>query len=174
MSQIADYPESAGWANNTLFSAQDDGFRPGAPARWLAIVRGDLASSFDRSNFLKPLRDVQDLLRKMWGIEKNWESHGAEPPNFVSIQAAGEFAQWAITGGLTPDRIEPSAEGGVAVAFFRGDKRAIAEFLNDGARDLLLYEISGEMSNSSSVDDSPLAILTAIRDYLSASTEAGC
>jgi hypothetical protein len=177
MSQIADFSETVDWASNILVSAQENMFSRSEPVRWLANMKDDLQRSFNGSSYLserlKSLRIADGLVRSMWGVERNWNSYGAEPPNGVSIRSASEFAQRAIMGGLLPDRIEPSAEGGVAVAFFRGERRAIAEFLNDGARDVLLYERSGDMSDNSPADDSLSAILTAIREYLPADAEAG-
>lgn len=178
MSLIADYPEAADWATDILITAQEDMFSSSPHALWLSTEKGKLRGSFSRSSYLyerlKSMRIVDEWVRSMWGIEKNWDSYGAEPPNGLSIRAAGEFAQRAIMSGLLPDRIEPSAEGGVAVAFLRGEKRAIAEFLNDGTRDLLSYERSGEMFNGSPASDSFDAILAVIRDYFSANAEASC
>jgi hypothetical protein len=173
MSQIADRPEPVGWTSNILVS------QPRSDAvRWLSNVKEELQRSFNRSSYLyvrlNHLRVANELIRSMWGIEKNWDSYGAEPPNAVSIRGASDFAQRAVMRGLFPERIEPSAEGGIAVAFFRGEKRAIAEFLNDETRELFLYARSGEMFNGIPANDSLEAILAVIRDYLSADTEASC
>jgi hypothetical protein len=178
MSQIGEHPESIDWASTIFIPTQDDTISRSEPVRWLSNMKGDLQRSFNTSNYLyvrlKYLRVADELVRGMWGIEKNWDSYGAEAPNRISIRGAGEFAQRAIMDDLLPDRIEPSAEGGVAVAFFRGEKRAIAEFLNDGTRDLLLYKRSGEVFDSIPANESFEAILAVTRNYFSANAEAGC
>ncbi|MGD0799777.1 MAG: hypothetical protein ABR906_00530 [Terracidiphilus sp.] len=178
MSKIADFTETVDWATDILVTAQEDMFSRSEPVRWLSNMKGDLQRSFNGSSYLyerlKSMCNAKELVQSMWRIEKNWDSYGAEPPNAISIKAADEFAQWAIMGGLIPDRIEPSAEGGVAVAFLHDEKRAIAEFLNDGTRDLLSYERSGEMFSGIPANGSYEAILAVIRDYFSANAEASC
>jgi hypothetical protein len=83
-----------------------------------------------------------------------------------AIEAARLFVHVTLDGSLRFTRILPSAEGGVAVAFLYDEKRAIAEFLNDGTSDLMLYNTNGVLSPLEPTDQTPQAYLKAIQAYL--------
>jgi hypothetical protein len=134
-----------------------------------SVMQGIL-ESFRRSEYLRgPLQKSEAAeaeLSRLWHLERNWDSYGADAPNHASISAARDFLRATFKEDIGYKRILASAEGGVAVVFFHGEKRAIAEFLNDGTRDLLLYEKSGVVSSIEPSDDSPDAFLDAIRIFL--------
>ena len=71
-------------------------------------------------------------LDQMRRVHNNWDSYGAPAPNRVAIQAAQRVLDALQHAGLKPDRIVPSAEGGVGIVFFRGDRYADFECFNDG------------------------------------------
>ena len=78
------------------------------------------------------IEDTKDLLR----TAPNWDSYGAQPPNISAVNAALEFLI-SEHSNLLPVRTLPSAEGGVALSFAAGDKRALVEFLNIGSVDVI-------------------------------------
>jgi len=164
----------------TLFNFSLDWIKEGLPSssslstvlqqQKVRSVRQSIIGSFGSSQFLRgPLEKAEAteaVLRGLWHLEKNWDSYGADAPNHAAIGAAREFLHEVAKGKLDYKRILPSAEGGVAVAFFHEEKRAIAEFLNDGTKNLILYEKSGAVTSLQPADDSPMAFLDTIRAFL--------
>jgi hypothetical protein len=57
-------------------------------------------------------------------LKEGWDTYGGAVPTPASIEAARRIAEVALSIGLEPSKICPSAEGGTAVAFVRGDKYA--------------------------------------------------
>ena len=65
-------------------------------------------------------------------LKNNWDGYGAEPPNHV----ASYHAEWVLSllnaYPAVPDRVVPSAEGGISLVFTSGNKVATLELLNTG------------------------------------------
>jgi hypothetical protein len=62
----------------------------------------------------------------------DWNGHGSEAPNEIAVTLARNVLAELNSVGLAPERIAPSAEGGVAVCFRRGNRFASIECLNSG------------------------------------------
>jgi hypothetical protein len=74
----------------------------------------------------------------------DWNTYKSPAPSPKTIEVARRVTHWFLGQGLVPDRVRPSAEGGVALAFIGvGSNRAIAELLNNGEQFILLYDLSG-------------------------------
>lgn len=134
-------------------------------------VMRDIIRSFHKSEFLdRPLRSVQLAeadLNKLWHLEKDWNSYDASAPNSVAISNARDFVRELALYNMPYTKIVPSAEGGVAVALFVGEKRAVAEFLNDNSRDIMLYAKSGELSSIEPESETNEAYRLAILKFFS-------
>jgi hypothetical protein len=92
-----------------------------------AALRQLRESLFRRKNVLMNAR-----VRALSQLQPNWDGYGAPVPNRVAVDT-----MLRIIGLLQPydvgsARIVPSAEGGLAICFVRGDRYADIECLNDG------------------------------------------
>jgi hypothetical protein len=61
----------------------------------------------------------------------------------------------------------PTAEGGIALRFSRGDRRALVEFLNDGSTDVTLYDANGLLEDGVAPLATPSEIVDSLESYLS-------
>lgn len=77
--------------------------------------------------------ELENRLRKLARLSRNWDSYGSEAPSAASISSALEVAAAFIKLGLIPDVTVPSSEGGVALCFIRNKKYADVEFFNSGS-----------------------------------------
>ena len=80
-------------------------------------------------------KEHEARLNRMAGMEKGWDSYRADPPSAVAIANAREFVRSAVKAGLPPDKVNPSAMGGVGVTFRRrknDDEMVFVEFYNPG------------------------------------------
>jgi len=75
---------------------------------------------------------AQESLERFRRLGPDWDSYGAEPPNAIAIYWAGRVLDVVRQAGFCPERVTPSAEGGVAVTFCKGQMYADLECFNDG------------------------------------------
>ena len=68
---------------------------------------------------------------------------------------------------LIPERVLPSAEGGVAFVFSStGENRAVIESLNDGEDFILLYDLQGNSKTIEWTGDISKDLLGTVRKHL--------
>jgi hypothetical protein len=72
-------------------------------------------------------QNVNQKLEKMKTLQKGWNSYKADPPSIEVIEAVKQFVIL-----LPPDRVEPSAMGGIGVTYYRNNRKAYVEFYNKG------------------------------------------
>ncbi|MDQ2731987.1 MAG: hypothetical protein M3Y56_10035 [Armatimonadota bacterium] len=65
-------------------------------------------------------------------MEIGWDSYDAPPPNATARYWAEQMLHLLSEVQFRPDRVAPSVEGGVAIAWRRGSKNANIEFFNSG------------------------------------------
>ena len=79
-------------------------------------------------------------------LTTGWDSYSAAAPLNIAIQHGVNLVVAADQASLLPERVEPSAMGGVGVTFRSGEKEVIVEFYNDGtAHALFSNERTEEM-----------------------------
>lgn len=103
----------------------------------------ELSEWFARSNFLTikyGLINVERELTKISELDPDWDSYGAEPPSAESIQAARGTLHQLAESLILPNRIVPSAGGGVSIYFMGNGRSAYIENYNDGAQALVMYD----------------------------------
>jgi len=83
-------------------------------------------------DFENTYKEYYRKLNEMKNLHENWDSYGAEPPNEMAIDNAEIVLQKLYSDHILPDRILPSAEGGVAVSFIRKGVYADFECFNEG------------------------------------------
>jgi len=88
----------------------------------------------------KQYRDLGAALETYANLEDNWDSYGADKPSPSAIKATAEFMEKVRAEPFVPDRIIPSAEGGIAIYFTKGPKTAYVEYRNSGGVILAMYD----------------------------------
>lgn len=76
------------------------------------------------------LRHIDDLSK----LSRDWNSYAdAESPNSVAVQEAKTILSHLLNHDAKPDRIVPSAEGGIDFIFSKGINYIDVEILNSGS-----------------------------------------
>lgn len=95
---------------------------------------------------------------------KDWNSYGSDPPSRKAIELSREYLNRLASLDFLPDRVLPSAEGGVGFVFLEGDKYADIEIFNDGE---VYAGISGDIIDSWEFSRKDLeATIRKIRGFL--------
>ena len=77
-------------------------------------------------------------------VSKGWDGYDADKPSKDSIEGTRGLLRSLQRSLITPEKITPSAEGGVALSFKAPrNKRAQIEVLNNGERFAHLYDLDG-------------------------------
>jgi hypothetical protein len=109
-----------------------------------------------------------DQVRDLEWLDQGWDSYNAPAPSRTSTQNASRVIAFIEGSDLAALRILPSADGGVALCFIRGDRYADLECSNDGEIFGVRYvgkETPSLLSTDSS-DDSIRAALKLIQDHI--------
>lgn len=114
-----------------------------------SLLSRNMAISEKRQRLPKPAygTDLVEVVRELLeleSIERDWNGLGSEPPAPNAIAGAIRVL-WALkaTWMIRPERVAPSAEGGVGIAFRRGQKFASIESLNSGEIIVLISDGTG-------------------------------
>ena len=78
---------------------------------------------------------IQELLGEIDALKQlphGWDSYSAAPPSRVAVKNAKALVIEAGKLGAEPERVEPSAMGGVGVTFSAGRREVVVEFYNNG------------------------------------------
>ena len=88
-----------------------------------------------------PLDRQLDALER---LKQGWDSYDAPPPNHAALCEARKILQRLHENLVLPERINASADGGVAFSLkASGNRRAQIEVLNNGEKFAHLYDLSG-------------------------------
>jgi hypothetical protein len=138
-----------------------------------AFFKQLIAEAQSTSQFLQVEKCYQDLCESLdscSNLAANWNSYDAERPSPTTIKAVARFLRKLRTELFMPNRVIPSAEGGIAVYFTRGDKTAYLEYRNSGESILAMYDNLGDPLvvelTESDADES--RAITEIREYVTA------
>jgi hypothetical protein len=75
--------------------------------------------------------DLMDKIEAMKHLSDDWNGYGSEKPSSFAVDAAMIILSSAL-GIRIPDRVGPSAQGGVGLFFYSGDRYADIECFNNG------------------------------------------
>jgi hypothetical protein len=122
------------------------------------------------SEFLERQRRFQFLEKSLLGLmslAQGWDSYDSEPPSSLATSLASAFLSKLCAESLLPSSIVPSAEGGTALNFVRGDRNAYAEFRNSGELIIALYDHKLEpmVAELSSSDADETRAIELLRRY---------
>ena len=70
-------------------------------------------------------------IRDMRSLQDDWNGYGSERPNELAKDIA-EMILLATPSVQIPDRVAPSAQGGIGIFFYKDEKYADIECLNTG------------------------------------------
>lgn len=123
----------------------------------------------EKDLFLSPviaqLDGLLGAVKRLRDLETDWDSYGAPAPSTASLRLADAALRRAFATKNLPDSVVPSADGGLALCWDRGDKHAYLEFDNNGGaiaasylgmRDPRIVEIPG--NDSAAIDGQIAAI----------------
>jgi hypothetical protein len=71
-------------------------------------------------------------VEEMKSLQVDWNGYGSEAPNDFARDLAKQILLSAVRNAVVPNRVAPSAQGGVGICFYRGEKYADIECLNSG------------------------------------------
>lgn len=83
------------------------------------------------STAAKRIAALWDDVDAMTRMQPDWNGYGSEPPNEFSRDLAKQILLSA-TSVLVPNRVAASAQGGVGICFYQGNKYGDIECLNSG------------------------------------------
>jgi hypothetical protein len=102
-------------------------------------------------------------------LKTGWNSYSAAPPAPVAMDNAKIMLTLAFAADIIPERIEPSAMGGVGVTFTAGSREVAVEFYNAGNTHALLSDSATELLDTMPVPTGVAGyskLLQDIRRYL--------
>jgi hypothetical protein len=121
-----------------------------------------LTSAGNRSPFCESLDALSTL-------ENGWDSYSAPAPNATAIENAKALVNEADSLHTTPERVEPSAMGGVGVTFSADKREVVIEFYNRGTAHALFSKDSTGTMHTLAVSTDPVgyrSIIGEVRKYL--------
>jgi hypothetical protein len=99
---------------------------------------------------------INGWLNDLYFVSDDWNAYGSPSPSKQSIEYARSVLNSLWGESLLPDRVLPSADGGVALVFRSGtDNRAVIESLNQNETYLLLYDRHGNSKTLTWSDTAP-------------------
>jgi hypothetical protein len=110
-------------------------------------AQGEWVVSFAGSRYLKS-QNVFDALGseidRLLQTPDNWNSYGSPAPSELAVKNTYPILQALRVKLVQPERVLPSADGGVAFIFVSDTiSRAAIESLNGGNSHVLLYDLDG-------------------------------
>jgi hypothetical protein len=112
------------------------------------------------------LNDARTTLEGLRNLSPSWDSYDAPVPEAAAFRQAGAALEILNDLDLRPDRITPSAEGGIAFVFAREERYADLECLNTGEILAVKCDRGGE-PEVWTVDTANIgAALGRIREYI--------
>jgi len=89
---------------------------------------------------MKSCSELEAQTRQCAGLEKDWDSYGADPPNIISVGKTLSVLKEMQSRLIEASAVVPDASGGLGIVWARPGKYAALEVLNDGT-------VSGVVSN---------------------------
>jgi hypothetical protein len=84
------------------------------------------------SLLLEGFNQARAELQELAFLSSDWNSYGSARPTFETRKSALHLIEKFESTSLPSPRVNPSADGGVAIEFRLGTQKAILEILNSG------------------------------------------
>ena len=112
----------------------------GQQAQVVVAIEETIPSQDPEINWISLLHKLHAFL----DLQEGWNGYGAPPPNVKAVcSAATAFIVLQALQSL-PDRLAPSAVGGVGITYRNGKRKAYLECYNNGKIVLLLSDADAE------------------------------
>jgi hypothetical protein len=111
----------------------------------------------NRARFVEARRRLKSTVM----LTSGWDTYGAEAPSDVARAAAASILEVLETDSLTPAHLMASSEGGIAISFVEGDKRAEIELYTTGEVAVATYSV-GRDATAWELDNTESAVKDAI------------
>jgi hypothetical protein len=139
---------------------------------WIAQEENDISEVIRTLQSIHRRSVLTDLIERaseLGRLKKGWNSYSAPAPTPAAIGNAKTLLTLASVAGIIPERIEPSAMGGVGVTFTVGSREVAVEFYNAGNAHALFSD-----NETEALDTAPVALgvegynrlLQQVRRYL--------
>ncbi len=148
-------------------------FRPLAP---LSLPEGQPAQVVIAAEETRPLQELEpdwiNLLHKLYGfldLQEGWNGYAASPPNVKAVCSASTAFIVLQALQRLPDRLAPSAVGGVGITYRNGMRKAYLECYNSGQVVLLLSDAEAEQVTTHKINPTQEGfsqLPSKIKDYL--------
>lgn len=114
---------------------------------------------------------LERQLDSLASLNAGWDGYDADAPSASVINEARKVLRSLQNELARPDKVGPSAEGGVAITFrSSGGRRVQIEILNNGERFAHLYDLQGNSNThewlEEEIDDNFEGLLGPVRAYL--------
>ena len=114
-------------------------------------------------------RELLEKVEGFLGLQIGWNGYGASPPSPKAASLALS-ALGALHGTLAaPDRLAPSAVGGVGITYRRGNRKAYVECCNSGQIVLLVSDADAEQLQTCKIEPTAEGFFNlpnVIKEYL--------
>jgi hypothetical protein len=139
------------------------------PKVFFTYARPSLKKSWNRTVVISSLNPWMTKLWSFTKLKPGWNSSHAPSPSMHAVLNAARFVGVMVASGQKPNRIVPSAVGGVAVTCRVKDRKVLIEFFNDGQANALFADDATESLHTEHVPTTVKAYQAAIakmRRYL--------
>ena len=137
-------PSKRGSADTRLAIRVNELIEPRSSSRKiLTFFKQLIAEARSTSRFLqieKTYQEMRSSLDACAALQDNWDSYDAAKPARHSIEATDRFLGRLFAELFMPNRVIPSAEGGMAVYFHSDKKTAYLEYRNSGEVILAMFD----------------------------------
>jgi hypothetical protein len=102
-------------------------------------------------------------------LEVGWDSYSAPAPSAMAVENAKALVKDSENLGTVPDRVEPSAMGGIGLTFAVGNREVAIEFYNKGTAHALFSDATTGMMHTQAVQTDPdgrRGIIREVQKYL--------
>jgi hypothetical protein len=90
--------------------------------------------------------DARQRLSAAGHLAHGWDGYGSESPNAAARTLASNILGLLEIESLAPTQLTPTVEGGIAISFVEGERRAVIEIYNTGEIAVATYSDRGEPS----------------------------
>jgi hypothetical protein len=149
--------------------AADNSTRPSEKLeeqRFLALKQSEIGSGY--LTMLAEFSALEQQLLKVASYHAGWDSYDAEAPSSATVRSTKWLLKRMRQLGFVPSSVVASAEGGIAIYFFRSEKTAYVEYRNSGEALAAMYdrETLPVVIELDATEASSLEAITRIREYL--------
>jgi hypothetical protein len=134
--------------------------------RFLELKQSEIGSGY--LTMQAEFSALEQQLLKVASYHAGWDSYDAEAPSSATVHNTKWLLKRMRQSEFVPSSVVASAEGGIAIYFFRAEKTAYVEYRNSGGALAAMYdrETLPLVMELDATEASALEAITRIREYL--------